>query len=1017
MSSDHERHLRTSPASDRLFRLLAEAASDAIVIVDVASTILFVNQAAERIFGYHQGEMQGASLTLLMPDYLRHAHEAGMGRYLSTRERHLDWSRIQLPGLHKDGYEIALEVSFGESVDDRGRLFTGIIRDVTEQKRVAEALLDAHTELEERVNARTTELREREQQLRALFEGSPDAIFVEDLQGYVLDVNPAACEFHGLAREQLVGIHVSSLVPPEDRERVKQEYPSFVAGERTRHESVSWVEGRGRVPVEIHSRPIEYQNQPALLLHVRDISERWRIEEARQQELALTQAVLENITDAVVACDAKGRLSVFNQAARELHGLQEQPLAADVWAEVYNLHHPDGTLMKAAEVPLYRAWQGERVTGVRMQILSPDRGARSMVASGRPILNASGDVLGAVVAMRDITEQEQAREMAESAHLQLVEAIETLSEGFALYDSEDRLVLCNDKYREIYAATGRMEEGQTFEEIIRQGVARGQYQEALGREEAFVRERLERHRNPSGVPIEQELGDGRWLRILERRTRDGGIVGIRTDITELKRREQALRESEERWRKAFRHSPVGQVIVTLDGKVVSVNQALCRFLGYSEGEFLELAITEVSHPEDYETDLAHAQALLRGELEHYVIEKRYRHKQGQMLWGLLGVTMIKDHNGRPSRLLGQVIDITARKHAEEELRESEERWRTFVESHPNPILLQSDFRIMYLNKAALEVYGAAHEDELVGRNLLDFVLPDERPVALECLEELQRGQRVAPRLYTILRLDGVPRQVEAYSLPISFKEQSVIQTVFWDVTEQRQVEKDLQEARSKMAEARESERLHIARELHDSVMQQLLGVSYASAEIERRVSRLPVRSDPELPEDMRTYRQEMLKTVTQLRQVLRDLRPAGLEELGLVAALQDVVDSLQRTSVTTLPEFELDLHLQEPLPPKIALTLFRVTQEAIRNAVKHAGARTVVVQARQNDAAVTLTVADDGRGFQMPDQLVRLAKGNHFGLIGLQEYVQAVQGTLELTSTPGEGTRVMVIIPMPAKDH
>ena len=119
-----------------LFRIIAETASDAIITIDDTSTILFINPAAERIFGYRLSEMIGQSLTMLMPEYLRHVHEAALERYTHTGKRHIDWEGVELPGLHKSGAALVLEVSFGEVVKDGKPFFTGIIREVSGRKRL-----------------------------------------------------------------------------------------------------------------------------------------------------------------------------------------------------------------------------------------------------------------------------------------------------------------------------------------------------------------------------------------------------------------------------------------------------------------------------------------------------------------------------------------------------------------------------------------------------------------------------------------------------------------------------------------------------------------------------------------------------------------------------------------------------------------------------------------------------------------------------------------------------------------
>jgi PAS domain S-box-containing protein len=126
-------------------RVIAETASDAIITINEDSTILFVNRATSNIFGYTTEELIGAKLTILMPEYLRHLHRAGLGNYLATGQKHISWQAVELPGLHKSGKQISLELSFGEFQKDGYRFFTGIARDITRRKQDEKRLKLQHS--------------------------------------------------------------------------------------------------------------------------------------------------------------------------------------------------------------------------------------------------------------------------------------------------------------------------------------------------------------------------------------------------------------------------------------------------------------------------------------------------------------------------------------------------------------------------------------------------------------------------------------------------------------------------------------------------------------------------------------------------------------------------------------------------------------------------------------------------------------------------------------------------------
>ncbi|MGH6662754.1 MAG: PAS-domain containing protein, partial [Rhodospirillales bacterium] len=187
---------------------------------------------------------------------------------------------------------------------------------------------------------------------------------------------------------------------------------------------------------------------------------------------------------------------------------------------------------------------------------------------------------------------------AEQSERRFRSAISNMQEGFALFDADDRLIIYNDEYLRLHPGLGDViKPGVRFEELIRANVKRGKVVEAIGREDAFLRDRMHHHRNPRG-PILRELNDGTWYLINEARMPDGGIAVTETDITELKDAETALRAREKLTRQMLEASPVGVLIVTRDGKHLFANERALEIQGVTLEQLL------ASNAGDYYADPA-----------------------------------------------------------------------------------------------------------------------------------------------------------------------------------------------------------------------------------------------------------------------------------------------------------------------------------------------------------------------------------------------------------------------------
>jgi PAS domain S-box-containing protein len=273
-----------------------------------------------------------------------------------------------------------------------------------------------------------------------------------------------------------------------------------------------------------------------------------------------------------------------------------------------------------------------------------------------------------------------------------------------------------------------------------------------------------------------------------------GVSVLLENITEWKRSEQRIQESERQFRLLAentldmidRHTP--------DGTCIYVSPACKTIFGYDSLELIGHTAFEVLHPDDVHI-IAECQNKLTRKNPSARVTYRIRHKDGHYVWAESVIRAIfDDKTGEFVEIYGATRDISRRKKAEEALQESEDRYRKLVEISPDAVILHRDGKIMYMNPAALNLIGASHSDEIIGKNVLDFIQPDFRDAVRINIQKDLRGDRTPPIELHMLRVDGASVIVEGRGIRTLIDGNPAVQVAIRDITERKQAEQALRES-------------------------------------------------------------------------------------------------------------------------------------------------------------------------------------------------------------------------------
>lgn len=357
--------------------------------------------------------------------------------------------------------------------------------------------------------------------------------------------------------------------------------------------------------------------------------------------------------------------------------------------------------------------------------------------------------------------------------------------------------------------------------------------------------------------------------------------------------------------------------------------------------------------------------------------------------------------------VGQRVDLESRARLEAErrgaaLRASEARYRGLFETAGEAVLvIDSEGVIREANEAAGNVFRQ-NSESLRGIPVQD-VLGEE---SLDGLVVAKNG-RTFLKDVVLQQLDGKRAHLQPVASPFNDQEGSLLtQVILRDVTEQRWQEQGLRSYAAQILKAQEEERKRIAQELHDDTIQSLILVCRLLDEMEHMA-----RPDsPPLIDRLQAARQSILDITDSLRRFTRGLRPPILDDLGLEPAVRRLAaDLAEHTGMQVIFNTSGE---GRRLSPDVELGLFRVAQEAIRNVERHAEASRITVNLYLGSTLTDLLVCDNGKGFRVPVPGEEgPGSGRHLGLLGMEERIRLLNGSLSVRSTPGKGTEIRASVP------
>ena len=941
---------------------------DGFILADIRGKILDVNPAYEKMVSYSRKELLTMNISQVEAQFSKVEIDARVAQIVEK-----GFLKFETKHKTKSGELIDLDVSISIMHLEYQPVIAAFLRNITDRKKAELALIES------------------EEKFAVAFHDSIISLAIINSESRYVDLNKAFEKLIGVKREDLINktsVEAGLLAIVDLRERKKIAEKIKTYGKLINEEMDTILENGKPLQALYSIDPVVIAGKAHWLLSLQDISEIKKTQRAFIESEERYRSLIENSPDIIMQLDLEENVQFINKT--EGGFTNEQIIGASAYEFMLPEFHE---LVREMHIKVIAT---KKQQSYETAAMGQDGIKRWYHTNVGPLI--IGEIVkGFTLVTRDITERKSAEKELSESEIRLRAILEAEPECIKQIGPNNELIYMNPAgLAMIEAESIEIVKGNSILGIITQE-HRKEFQKLT--QSVFKGEtgKLE-------FEIKGLKGTHRWLETHAVPLRDSegkiiSLIGITREITERKKAEETIKESERKYRSLIEQASDAILIYSFDGVIHEFNESAWVSSGYSEDEYSKLNLKDLLVG-DLSENQEKYQMILKGET--VLLNRQFRKKDGS-----ISEMEIKVKLQTEGKVIAFARDITERKKAEEQIQNEKEHSDSIINSLPGIFyLFDANRKILRWNKN-FQILTGYTDREIREINPLNFFDSEGQKLVQDNFEKTMLDGRAG------FETDFITKKGE--KIPYYFTGLRVIYEggpcligTGINIRERKMAEDELNKTASQLRllthhlqNVREEERKIISREIHDELGQQLTAIKMDVAWIDK--------NSPDIPAPVKFKIKSIISLLDEsnlsVKKILSELRADILTNLGLIDALE--WQGYEFSEKTGMPlSFNRDMKTIKVEEP-VAICIFRVYQEALTNIIKYAQAKKVVTSLMIKEDIILFSIEDDGVGFDSNE----LKKNRSFGILGMKERVNSVNGKFELISSQGKGTKIIVEIP------